>query len=225
MMNRWLVDRIRLGTRYEVPVNSGVTDESEDALREVNGLGINLITAQQGEKMFIKYEQFNLDHKDEEHVISKEVSKKVNANYNGQHQIMFEKNLYSLNIDIIREPFHQPKTIAKPKKVVNGKVNKVNPLVCSGIDLAFSMNEETKVMDVTLQANNERNVFCVENFGCPGMLVDLEVSCSSLRQNIRINNMGVASGEKIMREFIGFVNPETNSCFKYYIRPGVIHQG
>lgn len=38
MMNRWLVNRIRMGVRYEVPVNSGLCEESDELLRALNGL-------------------------------------------------------------------------------------------------------------------------------------------------------------------------------------------
>lgn len=80
-------------------------------------------------------------------------------------------------------------------------------------------------MTVKVKANNERDVLCAENVDCPALIIDLEVSCSSLRQNIKISNMGVGAGDKVMREFVGEVDPETNSCFKYFIRPAVIYKG
>lgn len=72
MMDRWLLKRIKLGVRYEVPVNSGLTEESEELLKELNGINLNIQTAQQSEKIFYRIEQFNLDIKDEEHLKSKE---------------------------------------------------------------------------------------------------------------------------------------------------------
>jgi hypothetical protein len=36
-------------------------------------------------------------------------------------------------------------------------------------------------MTVEIKTNNERDVFCVENKNCPAMVVDIEISCSSLR--------------------------------------------
>ena len=47
----------------------------------------------------------------------------------------------------------------------------------------------------------------------------MEISCPSLEKNIHIRNLGVKMGEKKIRQLGGIINPETNSCFKYYIRP------
>lgn len=51
---------------------------------------------------------------------------------------------------------------------------------CSGIDITFR-EDENKYLIVDIAANNERDVLCVENIDCPGMIVDIEISCSSLR--------------------------------------------
>jgi len=77
---------------------------------------------------------------------------------------------------------------------------------------------------IEVKANNDKDIFCLENIDCPAMLIDLEVSCSSLRQNIIIRNLYIGEREKKVREFHGLINPETNSCFKYFIRPAVINK-
>lgn len=46
MMDRWLLNRIRLGVKYEVPVNSGITDESDELVRELNGINFKFAAAQ-----------------------------------------------------------------------------------------------------------------------------------------------------------------------------------
>ena len=71
--------------------------------------------------------------------------------------------------------------MAKPFKHVNGTSLKyVHPIVCSGIYLIYKKVNENEIL-IEIKANNERDVLSVENVNCDvKMLLDLEVSCSSL---------------------------------------------
>lgn len=70
-----------------------------------------------------------------------------------------------------------------------------------------------------MKANNDRNVFCVENIDCLPLSVDLEVSCPTLKNNIQIKNVYVGRGDKKIRKLEGNITQDSNSCFKYKIRP------
>ena len=80
------------------------------------------------------------------------------------------------------------------------------------------MVNETE-FQVEIKANNERDVLSIGNIDCPRMVIDLEISCSSLQDNIEISNLKVPVGQKKVRQLDGVITPESNSCFKYFIRP------
>jgi hypothetical protein len=75
----------------------------------------------------------------------------------------------------------------------------IHPSICSGIYVVFrQVNENEMIIEV--KANNERDVLSIENIDCKHrMILDLEVSCSSLEKNIEIINLGVSKGEKKIR--------------------------
>ena len=74
-------------------------------------------------------------------------------------------------------------------------------------------------IQLEIKANNDRNVLCVENYDCPPMVIDLEVSCSTLRDNLLVTNLCVGRNDKKIRRLEGNISQEQNSCFKLKVRP------
>ena len=82
---------------------------------------------------------------------------------------------------------------------MNGVSTKyTKPAFCSGIYIILKKLSETE-FQIEIQANNERDVLSIENIDCPRMLIDLEVSCASLKTNIEIKNLSVPKGQKKLR--------------------------
>lgn len=73
-------------------------------------------------------------------------------------------------------------------------------------------------LQIEVKANNDRNVFCVENVDCPPLCIDLEVSCPTLVNNLHIKNVYVGRGDKKIRKLEGIITQHSNTCFKYSIR-------
>ncbi len=51
------------------------------------------------------------------------------------------------------------------------------------------------------------------------MVIDLEVSCATLRDNLKVDNLCVGRNDKKIRKLDGNISQDQNSCFKLKIRP------
>mmetsp|Transcript_18675 Transcript_18675/g.17790 ORF Transcript_18675/g.17790 Transcript_18675/m.17790 type:complete len:293 (+) Transcript_18675:1208-2086(+) len=228
MMEYWLSDRVVVGEKYQLPDICNLPEETKGAPQKPKApfnfcqVNLRLSSAQQGEKVFYSCDYLkNKAFSEPEPTTSQEQAVELMPKVSLMKKIELGKKdkFHGLNLDIIRLPFHQPKSVAKPHKVLNGvPVNYVHPSVCSGIFVIYKMGED-KNLDIEIRANNERDVLSVENVDVEeAMLLDLEVSSPSLDKNIEIRNFSVSKGQKKVRQLQGIITPESNSCFKYFIR-------